>query len=94
MLLSDHWVMQKPSQIALAVQALCSYAVAGGLGIFLASSYEPMPTKVMFVAIPVVTMFIARYRVVPASSKVSLWQKKFRSDTQPATGAAARLQAL
>jgi hypothetical protein len=94
MLLSDDWFMQKPSQIALAVQALCSYAVAGGLGLFLASSYEPMPTKVMFVAIPVVTMFIARYRVVPASSKVSLWQKKFRSDTQPATGAAARLQAL
>lgn len=86
--------MQKPSQIALAAQALCSYAVAGGLGLYLAAAYEPMPTKIMFFTIPVGAMFIARYRVVPASSKVSLWQKKFRSDTQLATGAAARLQAL
>ena len=86
--------MKKPSRTALAVQTHISYAMAGGLGLYLAVAYEPMPSKIMFFVIPIGAMFIARYRVVPASSKVSLWQKKFRSDTQPATGAAARLQAL
>ena len=85
--------MKKPSRTALAVQTLISYAMAGGLGLYLAAAYEPMPTKIMFFVIPVGAMFIARYRTQPASSKVTIWQKIFRSGTRLATGEVARLQA-
>ena len=85
--------MKKPSRTALAVQTLISYTVAGGLGLYLAAAYEPMPTKVLFFAIPVGAMFMARYRTQPASSKVTQWQRTSLSDTQLATGAVAHLQA-
>ncbi len=85
--------MKKPSRTALAVQTLISYAMASGLGLYLAAAYEPMPTKIMFFAIPVGAMVVARYRVAPASSKVSQWQRTSLSDTQLATGAVAHLQA-
>ena len=85
--------MKQPSRIAIALQALFSYLVAGGLGLYLAASYGPMPTKIMFFVIPVGAMSIARYRTQPASSKVIKWQKIFRSGTRLATGEVARLQA-
>ena len=85
--------MKKPSRTALAVQTLISYAMAGGLGLYLSAAYEPMPTKIVFFVIPVGAMFIARYRTQPASSKVAQWQRTSLSDTQLATGAVAHLQA-
>ena len=85
--------MKKPSRTALAVQTIISYAVASGLGLCLAAAYEPMPTKILFFAIPVGAMVVARYRTQPASSKVTQWQRTSLSDTQLATGAVAHLQA-
>ena len=90
--------MNVPSVVTRLMSNCLPYAAAIGLGAALSSASGPTAIRAFIAVTPVITLAIARKRsgrdVIATVHTLDEWRIDSHSDTTPATGAAAHLQAL